>query len=115
MAVIYSEAGPPDSPHRGIESTFELAEGVVDESAPFILGAEDEEPQPWSPRSLGPGFIWIETGQYKHSSAPSPADFYQLGNRPICEINKADLSTQPYSAMSSSLVSMAQSQPPLMQ
>ena len=75
MPAMFSEAGlPAPTPlHRGIESAFELAEGIMDESVPFIPVTEEEELESWSPESLGPGFIWIETGRYKYPSAFLPS------------------------------------------
>jgi hypothetical protein len=62
------------SPGHAVENLFENAEGVVNESAPLLPESEGEEiqrVQSWSQKSLGQGFIWIQTGKYS-LSARSP-------------------------------------------
>jgi hypothetical protein len=79
MAIGRSDVVPPDSPRHGVENIVENGEGVMDELDPFLPDAEEgelERVQSWSQKSLGPGFIWIQTGRY----LLSVTDITPIGN-----------------------------------
>ena len=65
MAVELSGGMPPHSPRHSVENIVENREEVTNELDPFLPDAEEgelERVQSWSQKSLGPGFIWIQTG-----------------------------------------------------
>ena len=55
LQAVRPSLGTEDRTESGEDSTW-------DESAPFLSTAEELDEQKWSPESLGPGFIWIQTG-----------------------------------------------------
>lgn len=65
-SIDLPEGNTPCSSTGENEIRIESGEPATDEHAPFLPVNEFEELQgfeeTWSPESLGPGFVWIQTG-----------------------------------------------------